>query len=952
VPRTFTCLAATLLAAVLLAPGTSALEVKLTVADDAGVGRKAGTITSGIPFARGTVKDLKRLSVSVAGKAVPAQFALLAPWDDGSVRWALLDCQADAPAGGKTELVVRDDGKNPAPAAAAAAKVGDARVTMSSGPLTLSIERANGPVFNSLKVDGRELVTGKTRGLVLLKAGGGEVVAGPPDEVKVESAGPMRATVMLRGKFPEVHNGLLGYTVRVSAYAGRRFVKVRAWLENRGAHGYSGPKNRPPSKPEWFAFDGLSLDLGLDLGGEITAECEGASAAGKLKVLQLCGTTGPKTRRGAPQFTYANFEYRVTGGGKELAKGARTDGVVRLSGEAGKLTAAVRHFWQNCEKAVELDGGTLRLWLWPAEGQYPRVSGRGLPSYARGMASLAKKGLYNLPGSVHKGYEMILDFSGKEAKKSSAELSRPLFALAPAEHYAATEAAPGLFAPPGTKTGDDDGDEKLEAWNRMLRGAVDPESPGSIVSGRHGAGLWYGWMDFGDLSVPGKGAVSLHYDWPWIISSAAMRTGDLRFLRIADEMVRHRVEVDQQWSDSPAAGTPFTGYQRSGHSYPHFHCERFSRSQPSGGSTWLAGVVLYYMLTGDPKAGECAQRGGKALAGFLEKTSKSRNWGVRRQLGDMRACADVIFGLCAMYELTGEKKWLESALKIFRGPVVGKWKACGAHLHDVEQIRSQSYTKDDIKYCYGIQGFCLLHHLTGEEHLFEMLRVGCDRDFSKNFFGASLFLADLHAYVALKTGLEDYADDAVEHWLQASPESLCPPVYLPDNTKWSERSAMHLRAGHVLQFYFWKKKRGEVPAAEKVEVKPPPVAEFPADGGKLVLEAEDLRLERAWVKKLDGASGGKGVLFDYLDGFACGRVKLAKGKYEVLAHILAPDREADAFFIKLGGKYERVYADEQKQLSTACKMKVEVAEDAVSELRIEPAETGFYVDRLEITRVP
>jgi hypothetical protein len=938
-------------AAVLFCASAAALEVNLVAADEAGLERKSGTITSGVPFARGAVKDVKKLSVSIAGKAVPAQFAVLAPWDDGSVRWALLDCQADVPPSGKTKLVVRDDGKNPAPAAAAAAEVDDARVTMSSGPLVLVTERGEGPIFQSLKVDGRELVTGGTRGLVLLKAGGGEVTAGPPDEVKVESAGPMRATVMLRGKFPEVHNGLLGYTVRVSTFAGRKFVKVRAWLENRGAHGYSGAKNRPPSKPEWFAFDGLSLDLGLALGGEITAECEGASAAGKLKVLQLCGTTGPKGGRGGRLFTYANFEYRITGGGKELAKGARTDGVVRLTGEAGKLTAAVRHFWQNYEKAVELDGSKLRVWLWPTEGQYPRASGGRLPSYAKNLGPLRKQGLYNLPGSVHKGHEMILDFSGRDAKDSSAELSRPLFAMASAEHYAATEAAPGLFAPPGAKTGDDDCDAKLAAWSRMMRSSADPKQPGSIVTGRRGSGIWYGWMDFGDLSLPGKGAVSLHYDWPWIICCAAMRTGDPRLLRLADEMTRHRVEVDQQWSDSPAVGAQFVGYQRAGQSFPHFHCSRFSRSQPTAGSSWVAGVVLYHMLTGDPKAGECARRCGKALAEFPDRSSKSKDWGTRMQVYNMRACADAIFGCCAMYALTAEKAWLESGLKIFRGPVLRKWKSYGAHLHDVRQIRSQSYTKDDIKYCYGIQGFCLLHHLTGDEHLFEMLRVGCDREFSRNFFGASLFLADLHAYVALKTGDEDYGDDALEHWLEASPESDCPPVYLPDNTKWSERSAMHLRAGHVLQHYFWRKGRGEVPAAKKVEVKPMTPAEFPEDGGKLVIEAEDMRMERAWVKKLDGASGGKGVLFDYLDGFACGRVKLKKGTYEVVAHILAPDREADAFFIKLGGKYERVYADEQKQLSTASRMKVEITEDGVSELRIEPAETDFYVDRLEITLV-
>jgi len=78
---------------------TRAIEVRFIVADDAGTIRKGGVVTSGVPFARGAVRDLKRLSVSVGEKHLPAQFIETAPWDDGSVRWALMDTQADVPGG-------------------------------------------------------------------------------------------------------------------------------------------------------------------------------------------------------------------------------------------------------------------------------------------------------------------------------------------------------------------------------------------------------------------------------------------------------------------------------------------------------------------------------------------------------------------------------------------------------------------------------------------------------------------------------------------------------------------------------------------------------------------------------------------------------------------------------------------------------------------------------------
>ena len=205
--------------------------------------------------------------------------------------------------------------------------------------------------------------------------------------------------------------------------------------------------------------------------------------------------------------------------------------------------------------------------------------------------------------------------------------------------------------------------------------------------------------------------------------------------------------------------------------------------------------------------------------------------------------------------------------------------------------------------------------------------------------------------MALKTGRKDYADDATEHWIEAFPDGKCPPVYLPANSQWSRRAAMQLRAGHLLQYCFWKK--GKTPVWKPVKApKLPPPAEFPKAGrGPLVLEAEDFRLARARVRKLADASGGKAVLFDYLDGHAARTLRLKKGTYEVLAYIMAPHREADAFFMKVAGTYKRLYADEQKKISKATKMTVRISRDGPCELRIEPAETDFYIDRVEIRKV-
>lgn len=813
--------------AVLAAGAAKALEVHLTVSDDANVARHASPVTAGVPFAKGAVTDLRKLSVSVAGKPVPAQFTQLAPWDDGSVRWALMDCQVDVPKGGKTDLVIRDDGRNPAPAQAVTVTDGSRTVTITTGPLQAVIDKASAAFFKSVKVDGRELVNGSGRGLVIWadcplegtvrrsgrptadvpKYGPGRpIVADPPTEVAVEEAGPMRAVVKLSGRFPKtVHHGLAGYTIRITAWAGRKELKVHAWLENDGAHGYTWEGNKHQVEREWMIFDGLALEVGLDLGGAITADCEDTSGTGQFRVFQ--GVTMPTDDRG-PAYRLEDMVYRVTSGEAELKTGQRTDGVVRLTGTAGTATVCVRDFWENYEKAIELDTDRLRVWLWPLEGQYPRRwNGYTVAQYAvKMMESMSPVGVYALQGGVQKGHEIALDFSGRDRAATHADLARPLFAVASPEYYASTEAAPGLFAPPSVRTGDSECDGKLDAWLRMTRASADPRSPYSIWEARRNTGranFWYGWMDFGDFCVPGNGYVSLHYDWPYVMLLSLMRTGEMPFLRLAADMARHRIDVDQGWS--PRELEPYRGLQRGEGAYTHFHCERFTRGQPGVANNWLSGVVLYHLLTGDPKARECARHNAAALR---------RGWGLDREgadapraRSDMQAVARAIFAFAAMYQLTGEKQWLDDALTLFHRHVTAKWQAFGPHLHERQQIRSQDYTRDDVKYCYSIAAFCFLHHLTGDAKLFELLKAGADTEFPENFFDAPLFLADLHAYVGLKTGEAHYLNDAVELWIQAFPESQCPPVYLPNDSQWSRRSAMMLRTGHLLQYAFWKRER-------------------------------------------------------------------------------------------------------------------------------------------------
>lgn len=109
-----------------------AFEVRLEVVEPVGVARRGAPITSGIPFARGVLRDAGKLSVSSGGRLLPAQFRILSRWDDGSLRWVLMDTQIDLPAHGKAEILLRDSGSNPQPDTALKISEGAEAITIST----------------------------------------------------------------------------------------------------------------------------------------------------------------------------------------------------------------------------------------------------------------------------------------------------------------------------------------------------------------------------------------------------------------------------------------------------------------------------------------------------------------------------------------------------------------------------------------------------------------------------------------------------------------------------------------------------------------------------------------------------------------------------------------------------------------------------------------------------
>ena len=80
---------------------------------------------------------------------------------------------------------------------------------------------------------------------------------------------------------------------------------------------------------------------------------------------------------------------------------------------------------------------------------------------------------------------------------------------------------------------------------------------------------------------------------------------------------------------------------------------------------------------------------------------------------------------------------------------------------------------------------------------------------------------------------------------------------------------------------------------------------FTVDKDTFFVEAEDFGLTDARVMDLEGASGGKTVVFEDASSKAEATIPLSKGNYEITVYGMGPSYEEDAFFLTVDENAEQ-----------------------------------------------
>ena len=208
----------------------SSSRTTLIVSSEAGPGRArtCEPITVGVPMPRGLVTEPRRIAlVDGDGKPVPLQALPTERWPDGSIRWALLDFQANGPVAAdrryRADLPWRHDGI----ACAAPAGDGNRRSESPSTPARRDSSCSRGWRFRSRpRPPAARCPIDAPSGAFVVTDQRGRSWRARITKVEVEDRGELRSSVRLDGFVGPRHRPLLQLIARVHFFAGSAAARV------------------------------------------------------------------------------------------------------------------------------------------------------------------------------------------------------------------------------------------------------------------------------------------------------------------------------------------------------------------------------------------------------------------------------------------------------------------------------------------------------------------------------------------------------------------------------------------------------------------------------------------------------------------------------------------------------------------------------------------------------
>jgi len=611
------------------APALESGRVEVTVTS-APADMPAWPVTFGVPFPWGALQSDGNIRLlDEAGREVPVQVATTGRWSRrGSLRWLLVDFLPAVGAGSdRYTIEYGPDVQRAAVPSPLMAEETDTEITVNTGPLRLVVTRAGPAGIGQVWLDGdgdgefaeSEVVLSADAdsGPFMVDEAGTRFLGSRDAEVEavLEESGPIKACVRLSGWHVSEDGDRLGkYILRIYAYRGLPYLRVF----------------------HTFIITADSDEASYrDIGHRLPFPCRDY-VLGTPSV-----STGRVVEPGAYLLQRDDLCFKVYDQGDFKEEGEKSEGWVTVGAPGRFLTLAVKDFWQQFPKELEVTPDALNVHFWPAHGEDPIRTG----------PNLSIRNVYH-QWFVHEG--QVLDFTVPEevleyVKQDSEQYNYPHAKLANAIGLAKThemllyfhprdwetarsrevnavfQDAPAAVVEPSwvceTKVFGEMHPRDRDGFPRVER-ALD-ETTDCIM--RHRVmDRDYGMFNYGDSHHNWNWAErrwSLHRiwrnthhgwtRWPWLMYA---RTGEKALLDWAVANARHVADVDHcHYTTSDLDGLPYPRGKTVGGicDYKGFvHWASGGRLQYNSAAD---AMIWHYYLTGDRRSLTTALEHGAAL---------------------------------------------------------------------------------------------------------------------------------------------------------------------------------------------------------------------------------------------------------------------------------------------------------------------------------------------------
>jgi hypothetical protein len=631
-------------------------------------------VTLGIPLPKGLSVDAATWGLTRPdGARVPLQTRILNRWSDGSIRWALLDFRADAGPTTGTLVELAFDRAAKIECAGPGIQVTEVPCGLKVDTGATQFELATGLAGMLLAVEhgGGPVLDGRRSGLRVVDAGG-DACDVRWTSLAVEESGHLRTVVKAFGLAtgPTLRLDLVS---RLHFFAGSAVVRFDLTVRNprRAAHPGGIWELGDPGSVLLRTVELELIRPATSAAETITLQTEPAQplSSARERILVYQESSGGENWRSRSHVNRAGDSVLGSNGwtlavdGSALT-GLRASPIVVTARGSAVLGGAVRHFWQNFPKSIEATPHKLAIGFFPS--QFPDV--------------------HEIQGGEQKTHTCWLLFGPDPVDANPLEWClSPIVPHASPEWYAGSDAVAWLT--PATS-------DPHASYLKLVGSALEGE--GSFAAKRERADE-YGWRDFGDIHADHEAAqapdpadfvshYNNQYDGINGLAIQFLRTGDVRWWTLMDDLARHVVDIDIYHTDEDKSaynhGLFWHTYHyvdagRSTHrSYPR--AEKVWGGGPSAEHDYSTGLLHHYFVTGEEQSREAVLElarwvldmddGLKTVFRWLARghTGLATATGSEAYHGPGRGGANSVLTLLNAHTLTGDRVYLQKAEQLIR----------------------------------------------------------------------------------------------------------------------------------------------------------------------------------------------------------------------------------------------------------------------------------------------